>query len=186
MPGWLWQPLLPLTASAPEAETRALHFVRLPFRPLGPNPYLRHYPQDLDAPPPPVEPSTLAPYLVRVPFRPFGRNPYVRHQSIEGPAQLDDASSGHLVVPTWDGFRLARASRYYYRGWQHLSAPEEPSTFAAHFVRLPFRPLARSRYLSHYAQDTDAPPVVITFQAGWARNVNTVFNANRTGRGVIA
>jgi len=270
----------------------------VPFRAFGRNPYLQH--RDYDSQPAPPQESTHVPFLVRVPFRALGRNPYLRNASIEGPTQLDDASSGHWVVRSWEGFRLARASRYLYRptaqdvpaappvestwapflvrvpfrplgrnpytrhgaqdlsfvepldlphvvrsrpykplgrnpylwhravdesvsvpvepptpptgprgrgrtkAWSplseafersaatslhyyfhraHESAPVVAPTFAAFFVRVPFRPLGRSRYLYHFAQDTSAAGPA--FNPGWAVNVNKVFNARRVGGGVI-
>ena len=69
------------------------------------------------------------------------------------------------MVRNWEGYRLARASRYLYRTapGTDLSAPVEPSTFAAHFVRLPFKRFGRNPYLRPYAQDTSAPVIPSTW-----------------------
>ena len=148
----------------PEADTLAQRLVRIPLRPLGRNPYLRHYAQD-DSFVPPPEASTFAQHAVRRPFRPFGRNPYVRNPSIEGPTQLNDASSGHLVVPNWDGFRGARVSRYLYRPAfaADTSAPVVASTWEPFLVRVPFKRFGRNPYLRHGAQDTSAVEVASTW-----------------------
>jgi hypothetical protein len=78
-----------------------------------------------------------------------------------GVVELDGGGSGILVVPNWDGYRLARAVRYNY--WVAVSdipqaaAPEE-STLQPLLVRLPFRGLGRSPYLS--TPNSDIPVVV--------------------------
>lgn len=136
-----------------EESTHAAHFVRLPLRGFGPNPYLFHH--DYDSIPPEPEPDTYAPFLVRVPHRALGRNAYLTNPSVEGVEQQDDAGGGSLVVPNWDGYRLARAGRFSY--WAPSIASDEPvaeaETLAPHLVRVPFRALGQNPYLRHGAQD---------------------------------
>jgi hypothetical protein len=76
----------PQDLSAPvEPSTYATFFVRLPFKRLGRNPYLRPFPQDTSAP---VIADTWAPYMVRVPFRALRRSRYLHHtaQDTSAPA----------------------------------------------------------------------------------------------------
>ena len=74
----------------------------------------------------PPQPDPYQPFLVRIPFKRLSPNRYVFNASVEGVEQTNDAGRGILVVPTWDGYRLARASRFYYQERSELIPPPEP------------------------------------------------------------
>lgn len=82
------------------------------------------------------------------------------------PLETADPNDGSAlaVIPTWDGFRGARVSRFlYYNGTPAedtgAQAPE-PDIYEPFRINIPFKVLGRSRYLFSTAQDTDAPVVV--------------------------
>src|SRR4030095_11692106 len=142
-----------------------------------------------------VEPLDL-PHVVRSrPYNPLGRNPYLWHRAVDEsvsvpvePPTPPTGPRGRGRTKAWSPLseafeRSAATSLHYYFHRAHESAPGVAPTFAAFFVRVPFRPLGRSRYLYHFAQDTSAAGPA--FNPGWAVNVNKVFNARRVGGGVI-
>lgn len=75
-----------------------------------------------------------------------------------------------LVVPTLDGFRLARAARFnlWQNSAQDFDAPvevAEPDTYQPFLVRIPFKTLGRDPYLQHQdwfdtVEPLDLPHVV--------------------------
>lgn len=110
-----------------------------------------------------AEPETVASHLVRVPFKPFARSRYLTHSAQDEnapapPPDVPDGGSSLHVVPVWDGFRLARASRLYYQSHTDVGAPPEPDTLAPHLVRVPFKPFRPNRYILTTRRDDTAPP----------------------------
>lgn len=72
---------------------------------------------------------------------------------------IEDAGSSILVVPSWDGFRLAVAGRFYY--WSEaqdvdVAPPADVDTVSQFLVRIPFKGFGRSQYLQH--RDYDSAP----------------------------
>jgi len=78
-------------------------------------------------------------------------------RSVAGEPSGEQGGSSFFVAPTFELWRLARASRFYYRGTaQDTSAPApsaEPEIAAPWLVRRAFRSLGRNPYLRHSAQD---------------------------------
>lgn len=93
-----------------------------------------------------------------------GRNPYLFHRATdEGngpapPADVPDGGTGILVVPVWDGFRLARAGRFYYQSRNDRDIAPEPPTLAPHLVRLSFKAFRPNRYILSTRRDDTIPP----------------------------
>lgn len=148
--------------SGPPTETNQLgpFFVRISFRAFGRNPYLRNTAQDLDAPPPPVDAGISPAFLVRLPLKGFWssyrRRPQLGWHDDDGLSVVQDTGGSIQVLRSLETWSLARASGYLYRGTaQDFDAPaaEEPSTFAAFLVRLPFRGLGLNPYLRNTAND---------------------------------
>lgn len=106
-----------------EESTFGPFLVRLPFRGLGRNPYLWRTAQDDSVVV--VQDAPFGPLLVRIPVRRLGRNPYLLNPSrdIES-AAVGDGGSNLVVVPNWDGYRLARASRFLY--WTPVQGEDAP------------------------------------------------------------
>ena len=70
------------------------------------------------------------------------------------------AAPSLLVVLDLGQWRLARASRFYYRSLapdEGVPQAPEPDTWLPFLVRVPFRSYGRNRYLLNTAQDFDAP-----------------------------
>lgn len=154
---------------------------RRPFLAFGRNLYLHH--RDYDSAPAAPQAETLAPQWVRLQFRSFGRNSYLQHRDYDSapaaPAASQDAGSGLLVVPSWDGPRPYALRPQL--GWHHpqdLSAPVVDSTYATFFVRVPFKRLGRNPYLRPFAQDTSAPAEPATWAIHFVRIPHKRFGRN--------
>jgi hypothetical protein len=140
---YLWHGDPEAAAVAPEESTLAPFLVRLPFKVYGRNPYLFRTAQDLDAPAGFVDP-TFEPFLVRIPLRGLGRNPYLYHtaRDLDAVADIGDGGSTLWVVPNWDGYRLARATRFLY--WTPVQGDDAPIVVAGNLIYIPtFRPRRR-------------------------------------------
>jgi hypothetical protein len=142
----------------------------VPFRGLGRNPYLQH--RDYDSVAAPAQPDTAPSQLIRHQFGGYRRRPQLGWSpSIEGTPQLNDAGGSFRAVRSLEGFRLARAGRFNY--WQQARDAGEvivtPLDLPHVIRRVPFRPLWRSRYLHHSAQDTSAPVEPSTWATHFVR-----------------
>jgi hypothetical protein len=129
--------------AAPQESAFTSFLVRIPFKGLGRNPHLFRTAQDLDAPAGFVDP-TFDPFLVRIPLRGLGRNPYLYHtaRDLDAVADVGDGGSTLWVVPNWDGYRLARATRFLY--WTPVQGDDAPIVVAGNLIYIPtFRPRRR-------------------------------------------
>lgn len=77
------------------------------------------------------------------------------------PGDVEDGQGSSIqIVPSWDGYRLARASRYYYRNLAQ-DVPVvviEESTWQGFIPRLPFKGLGRSQF--RFSQTLDDSIVI--------------------------
>lgn len=162
--------------AAVEPETWAIFHVRVPFRPLGRNPYLHHVASDESVVIPFELPGGVfgrlfpelgrnrylwntaqdqsvvtpldQPHVLRqVPFKPFGRNPYLRHLAQDLSAPTLDAAPPALFAVQRPLRGLGRNPYLFHR--DDRSAPEA-ETFEPFHVRLPLRALGRNPYLQHW------------------------------------
>jgi hypothetical protein len=140
------------------AQVSARFQGRYYYRSLGRSPYLFHRAKDESSAAAP-EPETVALHLVRLPFKGYRPNRYIWSNAVEGVTQLDDGGSSLFVAPTLDGFRLARAQRFYY--WSPAidgPAAPEPDTWQPFLVRVPFKPYRPNRYRWNTEQGLSVPP----------------------------
>ena len=170
-----WGSAKDVAPPAEQPEIRAPFLVRVPFRALRRNPYLRHHALDAG-----VAVEGLAPFFVRRPFKALGRNPYLRSVTRdEAPAAPLEAET-HAPLAVRRPFKRLGRTPYVWSptGDEALVAPptaETPTVFA---VRRVFRAYSRNPYTRHSAHDESfvAPPV--TFNAAWAKGANVLIRAS--------